>query len=105
FPEIQSGLITIVQDRVRLPTVRHDDKGCFEQQTCLLFCVEYPRDQIFSYPMTMAVQQQPTPLHNTRFIPRRHFHECGGNTSDKAGQASQTSCQDHMTPLYNKALV
>ena len=82
--------------------MRHDDKGCFEQHPCLLFYARCPFDQIFSHPMTIAVQQQPAPLHNTWVIPRRNLHERGGNTSCEAGQASRMPCQNHGTPLYNR---
>lgn len=56
LPETQRRLIAIIQDRVRFRTMRHHDKGGFEQCSGLLVPVASPLDQLFSGPMTIAVQ-------------------------------------------------
>lgn len=102
FPQGQGGLIAIVQDRVGLHTVRHDDKWRFEQCAGLLFQAACPLDQIVSYPMTIAVQQQLTPLHNAWFVPRLDFHERGRNMSLRSRQASPIGSTQTLAKIANR---
>jgi hypothetical protein len=46
FPQIERRLVSIIQDRVELDSMRDDDKGSLEQRACLVSRSPDPFDQI-----------------------------------------------------------